>query len=274
MANARRERAPKTAAVRLRTGRAGLRRGGLAAIDARSAFGRLTRGGRVVCLSKGAVSFADAVRYLLEVAGAADVTLTTWAIGARELTAFRGLVDSGAIRSLRLLVDASFVNRQPAYTAKLRALFGPDCVRLANSHAKLATVVTARRAFVLLSSANLNDNRRLEVFQIEDNRRLAHAINRTLDAWFRQPAGDQWDVSRTEHNRRFEAWGARRADTPAAPASLGAPAAIGAPADGEPAGAVDAPAGLLAPATAADGAFFSSDPWGVDLRRAGMSFLR
>jgi hypothetical protein len=132
MANAGRERAPRTAAIRLRSGRTGLRRRGLTAIDARSAFGRLTRGGRVVCLSKGAVSFADAVRYLLETAGPADVLLTTWAIGAKEIAAFRDLLSNGTIRSLRLLVDASFPNRQPAYTAKLRATFGADAIRLAH----------------------------------------------------------------------------------------------------------------------------------------------
>ena len=99
MANVRAERAPRTAAVRLRAGRTGLRRNGLTATDARAAFGRLTHGGRIVTLSKGAVSFADAAKYLLATAGPADVVLTTWAIGAREIGAFRDLVTDGAIRS-------------------------------------------------------------------------------------------------------------------------------------------------------------------------------
>jgi len=225
-------------------------------------------------LSKGAISAADAVRYLLATAGPADVLLTTWAIGAREIGAFRDLVADGAIRAFRLLVDASFVQRQPAYTAKLRATFGADCIRLATCHAKLATVVNDRWAFVLLSSANLNDNRRLEVFQVEDNRRLAAAINRTLDRWFRPSAGASWDVSRAEHTRRFDAWGAGKAQRAAAPATPGASVAIAAPVDLEPVGGLDAPTTALTPATAADAAYFSPDPWGVDLRRAGLSFLR
>jgi hypothetical protein len=220
-----------------------------------------------VCLSKGAVSFADAVRYLLETAGPADVLLTTWAIGAREIAAFRDLIAHGAILLFRLLVDASFVQRQPAYTAKLRASFGADCLRLATCHAKLAVVINSRWAFVLVSSANLNTNPRLEVFQIEDNRRLATAVTRTLDHWFRPSAAGSLDVSRAEHTRRFEAWGV--APVPARPG-----VAIAAPVDVGPVGGPDAPVRPLAPATPADAAYFSPDPWGVDLRRAGLSFLR
>ena len=270
MANAARERAPKTAAVRLRAGRVGLRRDGLTAPSARVAFGRLVHGGRVVCLSKGAIGFGDVVRYLLTVSGPADVLVTSWAIGAKEITAFRALVTDGAIRTLRLLVDASFVQRQPAYTASLRASFGPDCVRLATCHAKIATVVNARWAFAVLSSANLNENRRLEFFQVEDNRRLATAISRTLDGWFAEPAAGQWDASRAEHGRRFDAW----AETPARSRTSNAVATIAPADDGDVGAPVDTPVRPLAPATAADAAFFSDDPWGVDLRRVGISFTR
>ena len=258
MANAARERAPKMAAVRLRAGRVGLR-GALTATTAAGALGRLTHGGRVVCLSKGAFGFGDCVRHLLTVSGSADVLLTTWAIGAKEIAAFRALVTDGAIRTLRLLVDASFVQRQPAYTASLRASFGPDCVRLATCHAKLATLVNAQWAFVVLSSANLNENKRLEVFSVEDNRRLATALAMTLDGWFASPA--DWDVSRAEHARRFDAWGE---PTPKA--------AIVAADDAQ--GGVEARVRPMAPAMAGDAAFFSDDPWGVDLRRVGISFTR
>lgn len=270
MANAGRERAPKTAAVRLRAGRVGLRRDGLTAPSARVAFGRLAHGARVVCLSKGAFGFGDAVRYLLETAGPADVLLTSWAIGAKEITAFRALVTDGAIRTLRLLVDASFVQRQPAYTARLRASFGPGCVRLATCHSKLATAINDRWAFVVLSSANLNRNSRLEFFQVEDNRRLAKAINSTLGAWFAEPAADDWDASRAEHGRRFDAW----AETPARSRTSGAGATITPVDDVGISPCLDAPVAPLVPATAGDAAYFSDDPWGVDVRRAGISFTR
>lgn len=277
MANVKREAVPKTAAVRLRAGRVGLRRNGLTAPSAREAFGRLVHGGRVVCLSKGAVSFADAVGYGLKTVGPADVALATWTVGSREIGVFRDLLAGGSVRSLKLMVDASFPARNPAYAAQLRASFGADCIRLAVCHLKLATIINDRWAVVVLSSANLNRNSRLEFFQIEDNARLATAINSTLGEWFSEPAADHWDASRAEHRRRFEAWGettGTRAPK-AAPRDTVAPqVALVVAADSHTAGALDVPVQPLAPATAADGAFFSDDPWGVDLRRVGISFTR
>jgi hypothetical protein len=241
----------------------------LTAPSARLAFGRLVHGGRVVCLSKGAVSLAECVGYVLETSGPADLVLATWTIGAREITVFRDLVAGGSVRSLRLLVDASFPHRNPAYAAQLRASFGADCIRLAVCHAKVATIINARWAVVVLSSANLNRNSRLEFFQIEDNRPLATAINSTLDGWFVEPAAGQWDASRAEHGRRFDAW----AETPARARTSGAGATIATVDDvGSP--SLDARVAPLVPATAGDAAYFSDDPWGVDVRRAGISFTR
>lgn len=270
MANVRREKAPRTAAVRLRAGKVGLRRAGLTAPTAREAFGRLVHGGRVVCLSKGAVSLAECVGYVLETTGAADLVLATWTIGAREITTFRDLVAGGSVRSLRLLVDASFPARNAAYAAQLRASFGADCIRLAICHAKVATVVNDRWAVVVLSSANLNRNSRLEFFQIEDNRLLATAINGTLGEWFAEPAADQWDASMSAHKRRFDGW----AETGSRTGTPGAGATITTAEDVDVDGRLDAPVRPLAPATAGDAAFFGSGPWDVDLRRTGISFTR
>lgn len=270
MANVRREAAPKTAAVRLRARRTGLRRAGLTATDARSAFGKLTRGGRVVCLSKGAVSLADTVAYVLATSGPADLTLATWTIGAREIATFRQLLDGGAVRSLRLLVDASFPHRNAAYAAQLRATFGPDCLRLAICHAKIATVINGRWAFVVLSSANLNRNSRLEFFQVEDNRTLATAITATLGEWFEAAAVDQWNDKPIAHRTRFDAW----AEKPSLARTFGPRATVAPAADGDAGSSLDAPLRPLAPATAGDAAFFNSEPWGVDLRRVGVSYVR
>jgi len=246
MANVRVERAPKVAAVgRMRSGSKGLRASGLDASSPDVAFGRLESGGRVVCLSKGGVGFADAVAHCLAASGPADVVLATWTIGAREIASCRQLLDSGAVRSLRLLVDVSFPQRHPAYAAQLRSTFGADAVRMAVCHAKIATVVNDRWALTVLSSANLNRNSRLEFFSIEDCRPLATDINTTLDAWF---AAEPVEVARL--------------------------VASSAPPTVRTTHAAPRPPATLAPATDADVAFFSDDPWGVDLRRAGITYSR
>jgi hypothetical protein len=52
----------------------------------------------VVTLSKGSVSFADAVAHCLALSGPAAVMVSTWTIGSREIGAFRDLHASGPAR--------------------------------------------------------------------------------------------------------------------------------------------------------------------------------
>lgn len=239
-------------------------------MTAAEAFGRLGRGVRVVALSKGAVSFGDAVRYVLEAAGPADLTLATWTVSADEIGAFKRLLDGGAVRRLRLLLDASFVQRHPAYTALLRATYGADCVRLAVCHAKLGIVMNERRAFVVSGLANLNRNSRLEFFSVEENRQLARALARVLGTWFRTPAGGQWEASRAEQVRRLQSW--TGGDTRPRGRRLAVPVESGEL--GTCFQSVAAPAALT-PALPADARYFdAADPWGQDLNRAGVSYLR
>lgn len=285
MANVRAEQAPKVAAIRVPGSPVGLRPGGLQAVTPRGAFGPLVPGGRTVVLSKGAFGKADVVADILDQTGPADLTLATWTISAREIGAFRDRVASGQILSLRLMVDASFPARNAAYAAKLRASYGADCIRLAVCHAKLAVITNDAWAVVVLSSANLNRNSRLEIFSVEDNRVLADELNRVLGTWFEAPAADQWDVGMSEHGKRLASWGAS-----ADPARLAAPDTSRIPRpekligrDGKERPVAEqvrkfrscpSSAPTLAPATPGDAAFFNDDPFGVDLRRAGISFVR
>jgi hypothetical protein len=228
------------------------------ALTARSAadlFGRLRKGAEVFALSKGYVSFGEAVGYLLETAGPADVLLSTWTIGASEIRGLRRLVDSGRIRALRLLVDPSFNRRHRAYAALLRSLFGSESVRLVKLHAKLACVVNDGWALVLRSSANLNANHRCEFFEVSDDRALASFICATLGEWFEMPVN--WDASARVHAEAFLTW--------AEPVQVAAVSASRRD--------VTRPAAVTAAATSEDAAFFDNAPFGADLRRVGVSYL-
>lgn len=261
MANVRRERAPAVAGFVDTAAPIVVRNEGLTARAALEALGRLPPGGRIFVFSKGAVDLGDVVAWGLEHTGPADVLLSTWAIGADETKRLRRLLDSCAIRRLRLLVDCSFPSRQPAYTALLRASFGPDVLRLAVVHAKVGTLlsVDGRWSVVIKSSGNLNHNKRVEIHEIEDNAALAGFINSTLGEWFRGSGADDFDVAPSEHRRRFDAW---HADEQREVGPVSAPVATAA-----------APGRALKP-TAPDAAFFG-DGWAdTDLRRVGLSYVR
>ena len=252
MANVRRDARP-TGALVARGGRGRVVREALNATTARALFGALVPGCELVALSKGAVSFGDVVALMLDTAGASDLTLATWAAAPGELRALRRLLDGGQIRQLRLLIDPSFQRRQPAYSALLRSLFGPAAVRLVVCHLKLAVVSNEAWALVLLSSANLNANHRLEFFQVSDDRALADFLVARLDEWFPTPA-DQWDQTAADHDRALAAW---RAPGAQVGSSSYLPNRSG-----------------LTPATAEDARFFGKGWLDPDLRRVGLSYER
>ena len=164
MGNVGRETAPAVAGWVGRGGPVECRSEGLTATTALAACGRLRRGGRLFLLSKGAVSAGDVLGWVLARTGASDVLLATWTVGTDGIRALRRLLDSGRIRSLRLLVDPSFASRHPSYCAQVRAAFGVDAIRFAVLHAKICTVVNEAWAVVVRGSANFNENRRLEFF--------------------------------------------------------------------------------------------------------------
>ena len=56
----------------------------------------------------------------------------------------------------------TFQTRQPGYCALARKLFGDDAIRVWSSHAKLAIFSGGRFDVLYLTSANMNQNKRLE----------------------------------------------------------------------------------------------------------------
>ena len=262
MANVRRERAPETAAHLAPAAPVVTRTAGLTGRTALEALGSMPKGGHLFLLSKGAVGAGDVITWALDQTGDADVLVSTWTISPDEIAGLKRLVDSGRIRTFRLLTDFSFGRRHPAYAALLRATFGPEAIAVTVCHAKVATVINAEWALVIRSSANLNRNSRTEYHEVSDDRGLATFINDTLGAWF-PPAADQWDLPVLEHRRRFDAWG-----------ETGAPgSAEGRPAVTTPAVSVERPR-VSGPATAADAGFFEDGPYGRDLRRVGLSYAK
>jgi hypothetical protein len=137
------------------------------------AIAGLVRGGRVVGLTKGQFSMLDLLRAVLDMTGPADVRLSTWTAGIRDVEGARLLLDSGRMTSLRLYVDRSFPSRQPAYCAAVQRTFGDAAIRMSRIHAKIATVHGGGWAVAIRGSMNLNKNPRIEQFDIDDSPEIA-----------------------------------------------------------------------------------------------------
>lgn len=159
--------------------------------SAREAIGELTPGCEVLVLTYGQFSLIDAIVALLRQTGPAAVILSTWTAGDTDLTTAANLLESAAITRLRMIVDRSFLTRQPGYCQKMRALFGDECIRTMRSHAKFAVIRNERWTLAVRTSMNLNTNPRLEQIEISDDPAFADFLTTVADdLWVEQKPGD------------------------------------------------------------------------------------
>jgi hypothetical protein len=217
----------------------------LAARTVADAIGPITKGSEVYGVSKGQFSLIDLITYCLEAAGPADVVISTWTAANADLKFAYKLMTAGTILNLRFLVDFSFPSRQPAYCAALRETFGDDCIRISKNHAKFVLIRSSAYNLVIRTSMNLNENRRLESFEISDDKNMADFLEEIITELFdTQPAAGQFDKRPIDHIKDFEAFKEK------APAQL----------DVKALQSTDAKK------------FYNPAPFGNDLSRAGLTF--
>lgn len=152
--------------------------------NARQAIGPIAPGMELYVLTYGQFSLIDTLITLVEQTGPADVTLSTWTAGSADLTTAARLMEHGAIRSLRFVVDRSFLTRQPDYCAQMRRLFGDNCIRTTRSHCKFITVRNDEWALAVRTSMNLNENPRLENLEVSDDPALCAFLEAVADELF------------------------------------------------------------------------------------------
>lgn len=158
--------------------------------NAADAIGQLTPGCEIFVLTYGQFSLIDAIVALIRQTGPANVVLSTWTAGDTDLTTAAALLEAAEIRSLRMIVDRSFITRQPGYCRRMRELFGDACIRTTRTHAKFASIRNERWNIAVRTSMNLNTNPRLEQIEISDDPSLADFIDRVADdLWTEQQPG-------------------------------------------------------------------------------------
>ena len=128
----------------------------------KKAFSGLVEGVTIHAISDGTWSLTDGLCEILCIVGECDLAVSTWTAAQADLKRAERLLASREIRLLRLMVDRSFQTRQPGYCALARSLFGDDAIRIWSSHAKFAVFSSGKFDGLYLTSANMNQNKRLE----------------------------------------------------------------------------------------------------------------
>jgi hypothetical protein len=159
------------------------------AASAAEALAALERDGcELVGLTRGQFSLADMLEAVLEKTGPAQLSISTWTAASSSVQSMLDLLQAGRITRCRWLVDCTFVRRVPQLVAQIRKDFGDDAIRVTRTHAKFATVTNDEWKVAIRSSMNLNQNPRLESYEIGHDPELCAWLEQVIeDVWAKQP---------------------------------------------------------------------------------------
>ncbi len=144
-------------------------------------------GTELVGLTRGQFSLADMLEAILAHTGPAELSISTWTAASTSVSRMLALLEDGSITGCRWLVDQTFIRRAPALVAEIRRQFGDDALRVTKTHAKFATITNADWRVALRSSMNLNQNPRLESFEVGHDPQLCSFLVEVMDqVWQRQ----------------------------------------------------------------------------------------
>lgn len=159
---------------------------------ARQALAEFDRGLSTYILTFGQFSLIETLEAVLEKTGAADVAISTWTAAASDLDKAKAFLKSDKIKSLRFVVDCSFINRQPGFARELVEKFGVESIRTTRTHAKFITVKNNDWNVVIQTSMNLNENPRLENIDVTDDKDFCRFINSIVDNIFKEEEAGDW----------------------------------------------------------------------------------
>lgn len=140
--------------------------------------------GKVCGLTNGAFSLLSLIEAVLDITGPADVTISTWSAGLYDAGALNSLMASGTVRDVRLILDRSFKTRQAGYSLYIQDVFKEENIRTTNTHAKFVLIHNDTYNVCIRSSMNLNENKRCENFDIDDDLDIYNLFNTFADDLF------------------------------------------------------------------------------------------
>lgn len=140
--------------------------------NAKQMIGDIKPGFEMFGLTKGQFSIINVIEHILKQTGPADVIISTWTAANAEIKKAENFLSNGNINNLHWIVDRSFKTRQVKYYNILIDGFGLKAISETDSHAKFTLIHNDSWHIVIRTSMNLNENKRLEFFEVSDSEPL------------------------------------------------------------------------------------------------------
>lgn len=161
--------------------------------SARRALADFTPGTDFEVMTNGAFSVLDALLVLLDRAGRpCHLVVSTWSVGLYDVEVVTHLRDTGRLSSVRFILDVSVRSNigTRTFAPQLLELFKAGNIRTTRTHAKYFLLFddTGAVSYSLTSTANLNENKRLELMYFSDDPERLDFYRRATDAVFEEVA--------------------------------------------------------------------------------------
>lgn len=150
----------------------------------KKSVGEIYKGMEIFGLTFGQFSIINIIEEILNQTGAANVNISTWTAANAEIKKAENFLYNKKIKTLRFLFDRGFPTRQPKYFEIMKSLFGENSFRLTRSHCKFVTIVNEKWNISIRTSMNLNENKRIENFEISDCAELTNYLVSIVDGFF------------------------------------------------------------------------------------------
>lgn len=124
---------------------------------------------RVTGLTNGLFSLISLIRSTLKKTGKANVIISTWSAGFYDVNAINDLIQCGDVQNFKIILDRSFKTRQAGYATLVTELFKPENIRTTNTHSKFVLIYNEDWNVCIRSSMNLNENKRCENFDVDND---------------------------------------------------------------------------------------------------------
>ena len=167
-------------------------RHGMRGESAARCIGSIEKGGDIFGLTKGDFSMIDILRHIAAQIGPCRIDIGTWTAASAEIKQAEKMLADKNIITMRWLVDRSFPARQPEYYRSLLERFGQDSVRLARFHAKFILLENDEWSVAVRTSMNLNENKRIEFFEISEGSPISGYLREVVDYHFAAPPEDSY----------------------------------------------------------------------------------
>ena len=123
---------------------------------AAEAVGKIEKDVEIYGFTKGQFSIIEIINHVIDQVGQCYLSISTWTADKGDVTTVLDLVNGGRVTASRWLMDLSFNRRRPDIAHRVRTIFGPDAVRVAQNHAKFLLLKADGWKIVIMTSMNLN----------------------------------------------------------------------------------------------------------------------